>query len=427
MSTAAVVAAMRKRAEDAGVTCPPKRNDATRHAAHQKEVRAATARVAECKDALLFDWSAAEQERRASVRRDIRGGLQQTKAYLVAHPKQDFGPTRRAKFVRDVDCSVETLHRLGVPFTRRKVREPSHGATEGAAAGHHKHPAEDWEDAHATYKGPSSPHRDGRSVRRNQKAGPSPLPRYMHNSSSNRAAMTPSPWLNRMAATAAPDERSATLDARLTRDQSPRRSGAKSVLNGHVHRAWFGRPLPPVVIGGSVVPMGDGAEIQDGDDPNGDSVNASQAGARKKKRIVADPTKLTSSVMRRIGVQPEITLHKGDGHLDKFALARDRAEYAAKLRARDDNQRRAALAALATSPKAPAAAEPPKPRASGAAFAQSLSQGELKRYVDDKLATVFVRGGNVGSYLRAAEKEAKNGLLKRDDRRSLKARLGGAM
>jgi hypothetical protein len=165
---------------------------------------------------------------------------------------------------------------------------------------------------------------------------------------------------------------------------SPRRQarGSPSPLPAHVQHSWFRNTSVPLV---------------------GTVTDALQLPGVVQPRH--DATKPTEAYLRHQGLTPQPHLHEGDGYISPEVLTRRRREYhstgtskkreTAAIRLRKDVKRQQA-------------------RSSPDVHTQSLLVG------------VFVRGGDVGSYIRKHEREAASGLLRPDERRSMKLRLGGS-
>lgn len=154
---------------------------------------------------------------------------------------------------------------------------------------------------------------------------------------------------------------------------SPRRADAGGSMDDVapiVHRSWF--TSPPA-------------------DPKTGTVPVS----------ATDPSRPTASMLRRQGRVVDTPLHKGDGYVsgaDRLELRKQYAEEVYGYRRLRKHDRRP----MASTPQPSAAS--------------------IKALVD---GSVFVRAGDVGSYMRQDALSAANGMLRADVRKGVKVRLGG--
>ena len=169
------------------------------------------------------------------------------------------------------------------------------------------------------------------------------------------------------------------LDSALVTAFSPRRHGdASKALDTHVLRSWF-RNVPTRTSNTNI-----------------------PAAIPNAVRPVHDVTQLTACHLLRQGIVPESVPHRGDGYLsgaDRLDLRRTYAEqtYGYRQLRKSKHESRAARST-------------PSP---------------LLDRIDELTAGVFVKAGDVGTYIRQDALAAASGMPKPDIRRAHNVRLGG--
>lgn len=336
---------------------------------HQRPTRMSRDAAVDASVSRCDDWNAVRASRRGELRREVRGGLQATRQHLDAHKELGIADRRtleakRATFTRELQQTIDDLHRRQVPFTHLPRRRDSS-------------PGEQ-----------RNKERERARVRRchdEEFVGPTVSLRARELLERRLAARTTVATSKAAAADAAGGGSTSGnefLDGVLTTSFSPRRSrpGDAPVkdVDTAVHRAWFNTAVVPV---------------------EGDAATPTTHQALGVTPAKHDPTQATASFLLRQGVVPETKLHRGDGYVSPRTLRQLKQEYC-----REKHGYRA---------------PPERPRRLGNALTPQ-PQGSV---ID--LTGVFTHPGDIGTYVRRDAREAANGLLRADERRSLKTRLGG--